>query len=468
MNELLLSIKSIQGLVWGIPLLALLIGVGIYLTVILRGVQFRYILTAFRLIGSEEKNQDAATGDISPFQSLMTSMASAVGTGSIVGVSTAIMAGGVGAVFWLWVTTFISMAVKYAEALLAVKYRVKDERDEMCGGPMYYIEHGLGWKKLAMLFSVFACVAAIGTGNLVQVNSIAEAVGKVYSFDPLISGIVLTVVTGAVLLGGIRSIGHVAAWLVPVMALFYICGGLYVLFVFREKVPTAISLIISSAFTGQAAVGGFLGSTVMMAVQMGVARSVFCSEAGLGISSIAAAAARTNSCGRQAMLSMAATLVSTAIICSVTALVIIVTGVMGHVDASGRLLNGATLAIQAFSAAIPGGDHFVTIGLVLFAYSTVIAWAYYGEKCFEYLFGSKAVIYYRIAYTVLIIPGSVFALEMVWAFADIFNGLMVIPNMIALFSLSGIVQRETKEFIDSEKKEKTIESEAVPVRVEAQ
>jgi alanine or glycine:cation symporter, AGCS family len=451
MSELLETIKSIQATVWGVPLLSLLIGVGVYITISLRGVQFRYLFTAFKFIKAKEKQ--ASVGDISPFQSVMTSMASAVGTGSIVGVSTAIMAGGLGAVFWLWITVLISMAIKYAEALLAVKYRVVDERGEMAGGPMYYIERGLGWKGMASLFAAFACIAAIGTGNLVQVNSIAEALQKVYSVDALTCGIILAVITAAVLLGGIKSIGKVAAWLVPVMAIFYIFGGLFVIIRFSENLPAALSLIMSSAFTGQAAVGGFLGSTVMMAVQMGVARSVFCSEAGLGISSIAAAAARTGSSGRQAMLSMAATLLSTALICSITALVIAVTGVMGQTDHEGRLLNGATLAIQAFSAAIPGGDHFVTIGLVLFAYSTVIAWAYYGEKCFEYLFSAKSVIYYRIVYIILVIPGSVFALEMVWSFADIFNGLMVIPNMIALLALSGVIQKETNEFIRLEKEE---------------
>lgn len=469
MSDLLPIIESIKTVVWGIPLLSLLIGVGIYLTVLLRGLQFRYLFQSFKLIWAKEATQ--GEGDISPFQSLMTSMASAVGTGSIVGVAIAISIGGLGAVFWLWITVLISMAIKYAEALLSVKFRIVDERKEMAGGPMYYIERGLGWKKLAVVFAVLASIAAIGTGNLVQVNSIAEALQNVYSVNSMTTGIVLTVLTAVVLLGGIRSIGIFAAWLVPIMSVFYIAGGIVVLIMYRENLPQALGLIFSSGFTGQAAFGGFLGSTAMMAIQLGVSRSVFCSEAGLGISSIAAAAAKTGSSGRQAMLSMSATLVSTAVICSITALVIAVTGVMGSQDSEGKLISGATLAINAFSAAIPGGEHFVTIGLVLFAYSTVIAWAYYGEKCFEYLFGVKSVILYRIVYTLLVVPGAVFALEVVWLLADTFNGLMVIPNMIALLGLSGVIKKETDKFIQNEKENNRMKGKdgfEVPVAVAAE
>lgn len=447
-EEWLVILDNIKSVVWGIPLLTLLIGVGMYLTTILRGIQFRYLAQSFRFLWKKERG--TAVGDISSFESLMTAMASAVGTGSIVGVATAIMAGGLGAVFWLWVTALISMAIKYAEALLAVKFRITDSQGRMAGGPMYYIERGLGWKKVAALFAFFAAIAAIGTGNLVQVNSIAESLHTVYAIDIQTTGIVLTVLTVVILLGGIRSIGRLAAWLVPGMALFYIGSSLYVLFAFREHLLGAMQLIITSAFTGQAAVGGFLGATMALAIQMGVARSVFCSEAGLGISSIAAAAAKTNTTCRQAMLSMSATLLSTALICSMTALVIAVTGVIGKMDASGRLLNGATLAIEAFNAAIPAGEHFVTIGLVLFAYSTVIAWAYYGEKCCEYLLGPRSIKFYRLLYAALILPGSLFALEMVWSLADILNGLMVIPNMIALFALSGVVRQETQQFLQHE------------------
>lgn len=445
-------VQTIQTSLWGAPLLCLLIGVGIYLTCLLKGVQFRYIFKAFGFISNKNDKAEKIQGDVSPFQSLMTAMASAVGTGSIVGVATAVCAGGLGAIFWMWVTSLISMAIKYAEALLAVKYRVEDARGEMSGGPMYYIERGLGWKWLATLFAVFAAIAAIGTGNLVQVNSISEAIGGVFHVDTLITGIVLTVLTAFVLLRGIKSIAFVSSVLVPVMGAFYIICGCIVLFVFRDKLGEAVSLILTSAFTGQAACGGFLGSTVMMAIQRGVSRSVFSSEAGLGISSIAAAAAKTSSSGRQAMLSMTATLLSTAVICTITALVIAVSGSMGSVDANGKLINGASLAINAFSSAIWGGEYIVTAGLVLFAYTTVIAWAYYGEKCAEYLFGEKSIIFYRILYTALVIPGSIFTLELVWSFADIMNALMVIPNMIALFGLSKIIKNETDDFLLSEQK----------------
>lgn len=448
MHDLLLTLNTIKSWIWSPPLLVLLVGSGLYLTCLLRGVLFTYLFRAFKMIARQENEE--GKGDISPFQSLMTSMSSAVGTGSIVGVATALSAGGLGAIFWLWVCSFILMAVKYAESLLAVSFRVLDDKGEMSGGPMYYIERGLGWKPMAFAFAIFASIAAIGTGNLVQVNSIADAVGTVFDVSPLTTGIVLTVITGAVLFGGIKSIGFVSAWIVPFKAIAYIVIGFFILMLHFDELPQAISLIISSAFSGQAAVGGFFGATMMMAIQMGVARCVFCSEAGLGIASIASAAAKTNSSGRQAMMSMSATLISTAIICTVTALVIAVTGVLGTVDEAGHALNGASLVIKAFSQAVAGGKYVVILGLILFAYTTIMAWAYYGEKCFEYLFGTKSVLFYRILYVSLIIPGSLFALDIVWSFADIMNGLMVIPNMIALVALSGFIKKETKLFLSAD------------------
>ncbi len=451
MSNLLSVLEQIKGAIWGPPLLVLLIGVGIYLTFALKGVQFRYLFKAFYLIGAKDKAGMA--GDISPFQSLMTSMASAVGTGSIVGVATALTAGGLGAVFWLWVTAFVSMAIKYSESLLAVKYRVQDERGEMCGGPMYYIEKGLGWKWMAIAFAAFASIAAIGTGNLVQVNSIADAVSNIYEVSPWITGIAVTIITGIVLFGGIKSIGRLSSWIVPFKALAYSGIGLVVLAMYSHELPGAFSMIFKAAFTGQAAVGGFLGASAVMALQMGVSRCVFCSEAGLGIASIASAAAKTSSSGRQALMSMTGTLVSTAIICTITALVIAVTGVLGTQDESGATLNGASLVIAAFSHAVSGGKYIVIVGLILFAYTTVISWAYYGEKCFEYLFGAKSVTFYRIMYVALIVPGSLFALDAVWCFADIMNGLMVIPNMLALAALAGVLRKETKIFLESEEKE---------------
>ncbi len=447
-EQLLLNIKN---LVWSTPLLLLLLGTGIYLTIILKGVQFRYLGYALRqVIAPERKNSE---GDISHFESLMTTLAGAIGTGTIVGVATAITVGGLGSMFWMWVTAFLGMATKYAESLLAVKYRSLDEKGEMIGGPMQYIEKGLGWKWMATLFAIFGVLAAIGTGNLVQVNAIAESINHVWSINPWITGIVLFVITGLVVVGGVKSIGHVAGVLVPLMALFYMMGGLMILILHFDRIPEAFSLIISSAFNGQAAVGGFAGSTVMMAVQMGVSRSVFSNEAGLGISSIAAASARTDSPGRQAMINMTGALISTVIVCSVTGLVLAVTGLLGETNETGIALSGATMAIKAFSSTIYGGEYIVSVGLILFAFSTVIAWALYGEKCAEYIFGVKGALVYRLIYTLIVIPGAALKMDLAWLLADIMNGLMVIPNLIALIALSSVIVAETKTFIEVIKKE---------------
>lgn len=444
-------LADIKNLVWGLPLLILLIGTGIYLTVLLRGVQFRYLGYALKQAFIPQKTQSA--GDISPFEALMTSLAGAIGTGTIVGVATAVAVGGLGSMFWMWIMAFLGMAIKYAESLLAVKYRTLDARGEMMGGPMQYIEKGLGWRWMAILFAIFGTVAAIGTGNLVQVNSIAEAVNSVWTMDPWLTGIILAIATGVVILGGVKSIGHVAGVLVPVMALFYLGAGLTIIAMHIDKLPEAFKLIIESAFNGQAATGGFVGSTIMMSIQMGVSRSIFSNEAGLGISSMAAAAAKTDSPGRQAMIIMTGALLSTVIVCSITGFVLAVTNVLGQTSPSGKVLSGAAMAIQAFNTTLPGGNYIVATGLILFAFSTVIAWAYYGEKCFEYLFGEKSVFVYRVLYTLIVIPGAALKMEMVWNIADIMNGLMVIPNLIALLALSGVIVAETKSFLQIVKRE---------------
>ena len=451
MEEYERIIGDIKNWIWGPPLLILLIGTGIYLTIILRGMQFRYLGYALKQAFFPQKYQ--AEGDISPFESLMTSLAGAIGTGTIVGVATAISIGGLGSMFWMWVMAFLGMAIKYSESLLAVKYRILDARGEMMGGPMQYIEHGLGWKWMAVLFAIFGTIAAIGTGNLVQVNSIAEAINSMWIIDPWISGLILSFLTGVVILGGVKSIGNVAGFLVPVMALFYLTAGLIIIVLHVDKLPTAFNLIILSAFQGQAALGGFAGATILMAIQMGVSRSVFSNEAGLGISSMAAAAAKTDNPGRQAMITMTGALISTVIVCSITGFVLAVTDVLGQTASSGRVLSGATMAIEAFSTALPGGRYIVASGLILFAFTTVIAWAYYGEKCFEYLLGEKSVFYYRILYTLIVIPGAALKMEMVWNLADIMNGLMAIPNLIALISLSGVILAETKSFLHLVKQE---------------
>lgn len=444
-------LNDIKNLVWSAPLLILLTGTGLYLTIILRGMQFRYLGYALKQVFKPSKA--GSVGDISQFEALMTSLAGAIGTGAIVGVATGIAIGGLGSLFWMWVTAFLGMATKYAESLLAVKYRVLDERGEMMGGPMQYIERGLGWKWMAILFAIFGAIAAIGTGNLVQVNAIAEAVDSIIPADPWLTGSVLAVLTGLVILGGVKSIGHVAGVLVPVMASFYLVAGIIILGLHIDKIPAAFGLIISSAFEGQAAAGGFLGASVMMAIQMGVARSIFSNEAGFGISSMAAAAAKTDCPGRQAMITMTGALMSTIVVCTITGLVLAVTGVLGKTGANGKVLSGAKMAIEAFSSALPGGTYIVSIGLILFAFSTVIAWSYYGEKCFEYLFGERSVYIYRILFTLIVIPGAALKMEMAWNVADIMNAFMVIPNLIALLALSGVILAETKLFLKTVHKE---------------
>lgn len=452
MQQLDFDLSAIKDMVWGVPLLALLIGTGIFLTFLLKGVQFRYLGFAIKQVFI--KQGETAQGDISHFEALMTSLAGAIGTGTIVGVSTAVAIGGMGSMFWMWVTALLGMATKYAESLLAVKYRQMDDRGEMIGGPMQYIEQGLGWKWMAMIFAFFGCIAAIGTGNLVQVNAISDAFHTFYHSNPWVNGVVISMLTGLVILGGIRSIGQVAGILVPIMAVFYIGIGTVIVLMNLDKVPDAFSLIFHSAFNGQAAAGGFIGASVMTALQMGVARSVFSNEAGLGISTIAAAAAKTDSPARQGMIIMTGGLLSTVIVCTITGLVLAVTGVQGKLGENGEPLNGVNMAIQAFNASIYGGDYVVAIGLILFAFSTVIAWAYYGEKCCEYIFGSRSVMPYRIIYTLLVIPGTALKMEVVWLLADILNGLMAIPNLIALIALSGVVVAETNIFIAMLKKEK--------------
>lgn len=445
MHQIDLFLSQLNDWVWSPALLFLLLGTGIYLTFLLKGVQFKYLGFAFKQIFAKQK--EGSKGDISHFEALMTSLAGAIGTGTIVGVATAVMTGGLGALFWMWVTAFISMATKYAESLLAVKYREVDQRGEMSGGPMQYIRNGLGWNKVAILFAIIGMVAALTTGNLVQANSIAGAVYHVWGFDPLMTGIILFVVTTVVILGGVKYIGHVAGVLVPLMALLYVGAALFILVVNIEKLPYVFGLILDHAWNGQAAFGGFTGAGIMAAIQMGVARSVFSNEAGLGISAYAAGAARTDCPCRQALISMTGALLSTVVVCTMTGLVLAVTGVIGTFDESGNALNGASLAIAAFNSHISGGDYIVTIGLIFFAYTTIIAWSYYGEKCCEYLFGERSILIYRFIFALCIIPGAFLKLNTAWYLADISNGLMVIPNLIALIALSKVSLTETETFI---------------------
>ncbi|MBA3720994.1 MAG: sodium:alanine symporter family protein [Parachlamydiaceae bacterium] len=454
-------LSEVRELVWGFPLVFLLLGTGAYLTILLKGMQFRYLGYALKQVVARQ--QKDSKGDISHFEALMTTLAGAIGTGTIVGVATGITVGGLGAIFWMWVTAFLGMAIKYAESLLAVKYRGLDRRGEMSGGPMQYIEKGLGWKSVASIFAVLGVIAAMSTGNLVQTNSIAEAINHVWHVDPLITGIVLAGLTGVVIIGGVKSIGQVASILVPIMALLYVFAAIYILLVNITNVPAAFMHIIHSAWNGQAASGGFLGASVMMAVQMGVARSVFSNEAGLGISSVAAAAAKTDSPGRQAMITMTGALMSTVIVCTMTGLVLAVTGVVGTTNDSGQVLNGASLAIAAFGKHIIGGEYIVTIGLILFAYTTVLAWSYYGEKCCEYIFGERSITAYRIVYALVVIPGAALKMQIAWHLADISNALMIFPNLIALIALSSVIVKETQAFllIANKETEQNLKAESV-------
>ena len=437
-------LTKISDFVWGPPVLILIVGTGLFLSIRLGFMQFSNLPYALKLAFS--KNQDKKSeGDISHFQSLMTALAATIGTGNIAGVATAVVLGGPGAVFWMWITALVGMATKYAEAILAVKYRTVGKNGQMAGGPMYYIERGLGWKWLAVLFAFFGAIAAFGIGSSVQSNSVAAAVESSFGINPWITGIVLTIGTGLVLIGGIKSIGKVTSFFVPFMAIFYVLGGLVIILINISELPAAIGLIFSDAFTGQAVAGGAIGAVI----RYGVARGVFSNEAGMGSAPIAAAAAKTDYPGRQALISMTGTFLDTVVVCSITG----ITLVMGGLYTGGE--TGAALTTKTFDLLLPGvGGWVVTLGLIFFAYSTVLGWAYYGEKCFEYLFGTRSIFVYRVIYTTTVLLGAGASLGLVWTISDIFNALMAIPNLIGLLFLSGVVVAETKIFNEVRKKEK--------------
>jgi AGCS family alanine or glycine:cation symporter len=440
-------LKSIEALigklgafVWGPPMLIFLVGTGFYLTIALRGVQFRQLFHSLWLALVKRKEDTEEPGDISHFQALMTALSATVGTGNIAGVATAIAAGGPGALFWMWVTGLVGMATKYGEAVLAVKYRTRDENGDMCGGPMYYISKGLGWKWLGTLFAVFSAVAAFGIGNMVQSNSVADAVHATFHIPFYVTGLSLMVLTALVVVGGIKSIGRVAGVVVPIMIIFYMAGALLIIVLNISAVPAAIALIIKSAFTPSAATGGFAGATVMLAMRMGVSRGVFSNESGLGSAPIAAAAAQTRHPVPQALVSMTQTFIDTIIVCTMTGLVLIMTGAWE----SGQ--TGAELTTSAFQFGIAGGQYIVAVGLILFAYSTILGWCYYGEKSVEYLFGERAVKPYRYVFVLFVGLGAVAKLNFVWALSDTFNGMMAIPNLIGLLALSPVIIRTTREY----------------------
>lgn len=445
MHELNEFFAALSGYVWGVPLLVLLVGTGLLLTFRLRCLQVSMLGHALYETFVRPKSNEQ--GDISHFQALMVALAATIGTGNIIGVATAISIGGPGALFWMWVTAALGMATKYAEGVLAVKYRVVDENGEMAGGPMYYLERGLGQKWLGVLFALFGSIAAFGIGNTVQANAVAGNLKETFNISPLATGIVLTLLTGVVIIGGIKNIGRVSAVMVPVMAIVYVAGCLAILFRFADQVPSALWLVCHDAFSGTAATGGFLGAAVMIAIQKGVSRGVFSNESGMGSAPIAAAAAKTNEPCEQALVSMTGTFIDTIIVCSMTGLVLIVTGAW-H---SGSEVS--VLTKSAFDIGLPGnsGGFIVTFGIVFFAYSTIIGWAYYGEKCLEYLLGVKALFPYRILYAAMVMVGATIKLELVWNFADVMNGLMAIPNLIGLLGLSGVVVAETNRFLAERK-----------------
>ena len=417
-------ISTIDGIIWGWPLLILLMGTHLFLTIRLKFIQ-SYIPKAIKLSIAKDEN---AAGDVSQFSALTTALAATIGTGNIVGVSTAVALGGPGAVFWMWLTGVFGIATKYAESLLAVKYRVRTEDGTMAGGPMYVLEYGLKQKWLAVLFALFTAIAAFGIGCMVQANSIASMVEKQFNIPTWASGIALMLLAGAVIVGGIKSIARVCNKLVPFMAVFYVLGCLLILILTADTVPATIVLIIDSAFNGQAATGGFAGSTVMMAMRYGVARGLFSNESGLGSAPIVASASGT--------------FWDTVIICAMTGIVIVNSGLWDQ-GLDGNHLTHAAFGSLPFSI----GQIVLTVGLLTFVFSTILGWSYYAEKAVEYLFGKIAILPYRLVFIALIFVGAVFSLNVVWDFADLANGLMAIPNLISLLLLNGVIVKETKKYL---------------------
>jgi AGCS family alanine or glycine:cation symporter len=440
--QVLEVITNIRDFIWGVPLIVLLVGTGIFLTLRLRGLQIRGLLYSLNIALIKRKEDDKEEGDISHFQALMTALAATVGTGNIVGVATAIVVGGPGALFWMWVTGIFGMATKYAEAVLAIKYRETDKFGTMSGGPMYYISKGLGWKWLGVLFAIFASIAAFGIGNMVQSNSVADAVKTSFGIPHWVTGILLATFTAMVVLGGIRSIARVTQYLVPFMIIVYFFGALAILLLNVTTIPSIFVLIIKSAFKPTAAVGGFLGATVMRTMREGVARGIFSNESGLGSAPIAAAAAKTPNPVKQALVSMTQTFIDTLVVCTMTGFVLLSTGFWNAGP------KGAELTTLAFKSALPGGigEFIVTLGLIFFAYSTILGWCYYGEKSLEYLLGKNSVRPYRVIFVIFVLIGTLLKLETVWRVADVMNGLMAFPNLIGLIGLSHIIVSETNKY----------------------
>ncbi|MCA0971929.1 sodium:alanine symporter family protein [Halobacillus litoralis] len=447
---------EISSVVWGPVLLTLLVGTGVYLTLRLGFLQFKTLPYALRLaFVPKKKKSEKEKGDISHYQALTTALAATIGTGNIAGVATAVVLGGPGAVFWMWITAIFGMATKYAEAVLAVKYRIEDPNGQMSGGPMYYLSRGLKTKwlgrTLGLLFAIFGSIAAFGIGNMVQSNSVSDVMESTFSVPTWVTGILLAAFAGLVLLGGIQGIGRVTAFFVPIMAVFYIIGALIIIITNAGMVLPAFGTIFTDAFTASAVGGGILGTVI----RYGVARGVFSNEAGLGSAPIAAAAARTDYAGRQALVSMTQVFIDTILVCTMTGLTIVMAGqYQGDLDGA----DLTTASFQIFLGDI--GAYIVTIGLIFFAFSTIVGWSYYGEKCFGYLTGQKGIGIYKLVFVGFVFVGAVAQLDVVWGLADIMNGLMAFPNLIGLLLLSGVVAAETNKFLKVAKKERQEEKEA--------
>jgi AGCS family alanine or glycine:cation symporter len=444
MNILIDYINTINGIVWGPAMLILLAGTGLYLSLGLKLSPQRKLFHGFRMLW--QGRQSTEKGDITPFNALMTALSATIGTGNIAGVATALFFGGPGALFWMWCIALIGMATKFCEAVLAVHFRENDAKGRHVGGPMYYIRNGLGakWKWLSIVFAVFGMLAGFGIGNTIQSNSVSDVLQSTLGLYPLITGIGIAVLVSLVLIGGIKWIGEVAGKLVPFMALLYVGGGLIILIKHADKLPEAFGLILYHAFNPAAAAGGFAGATLWAAMRFGVARGVFSNEAGLGSAPIAHAAAQTENPIRQGTVAMLGTFIDTIIICSITGLVIMVTGVWQ----SGQ--NGASLSALAFNTGLPGvwGQYIVSLGLALFAFTTIIGWSFYSEKCTQFLFGERSNVPFRILWILAIPLGTIPGIDLgsLWLVADTLNALMAIPNLIALMLLSPIVFKMTRDY----------------------
>ena len=435
-------VEQVNGLVWGPPMLVLILGTGLFLMLALRGMPLLRLGTGLRLLWQGRHKGEAGTGEISPFQALMTTLAATIGTGNIAGVATAIFLGGPGALFWMWCTALVGMATKYAEVVLAVHYREVDERKEHVGGPMYAIKNGLGprWKWLGSAFAIFGGLAGFGIGNMVQVNSMADALHVSFGMPHWATGLAVMLLAGLVILGGIRRIGKVAEALVPAMSIAYVVASLAVLAVNAAQIPAAFALIFTHAFTPIAATGGVAGAAVMAAIRFGVARGIFSNEAGLGTAGIAQAAGTTTSAVRSGLIGMLGTFIDTLIICTLTGLAIVCSGVW----TSGA--SGAALSAAAFESALPGiGSHLIALALAIFAFTTILGWSYYGERCWEFLAGTRAILPFRLVFVLAIPFGALAHLEFAWLVADTLNGLMALPNLVSLLLLSPLVLRLTRE-----------------------